>query len=376
LAGRRVAAAADIDSKRGDGPAVDLACCLQAVAALELDQGVACSRTKAAIRFNGKALAHKHNLNLTDFVCRQISYATRDGPALAGTSVGRPDRYHSHDVPAAVADHNLVPCDEIRMAAPLRMNVNQDRRDFDDAYPSRDDSADPYGEVHAVDPWHIASSAEYSFTDAGLLLSRHSNASATFLTLTLLLPILLLVTLLALLLTVLLLVALFTLLLPILLLVATLLTLLLPILLVTLFTLLLPILLVTLFTLLLPILLLVTLFTLLLPILVSLGIAIFTGSLSSRVITLRPILLGTALSLLGLVALGLLTLALPSRLRAISVTALPLGPLLPLCTRLLTLFLLGRARAALTLRGAWSVATLGTAFLARRILRRSNHKAP
>jgi len=197
-----------------------------------------------------------------------------------------------------------------------------------------------------------------------LLLSRHSNASATFLTLTLLLPILLLVTLLALLLTVLLLVALFTLLLPILLLVATLLTLLLPVLLVTLFTLLLPIL------------LLVTLFTLLLPILVSLGIAIFTGSLSSRVITLRPILLGTALSLLRLVALGLLTLALPSRLRAISVTALPLGPLLPLCTRLLTLFLLGRARAALTLRGTWSVATLRTAFLARRILRRSDNEAP
>jgi len=302
LAGRRVAAAADIDAKRGDGPAVDLAGCLQAVAALELDQRLSCSRTKAAIRFNGKALAHKHNLNLTDFVCRQISYATRNGPALADTSVGRPDRYHSHDIPAAVANHNLIPCDEIRMAAPLRMNVNQDRRNFDDPYRSRDDSADPYGEVHAVNSGHIAS-AEYSFTDAGLLLSRHSNASAAFLTLTLL-PILLLVTLLALLLAVLLLVALLALLLPILLL---------PILLLV----------ATLLTLLLPI-LLVTLFTLLLPILVSLGIAIFTGSLSSRVITLRPILLGTALSLLGLVALGLLTLALPSRLRAISVAALAL----------------------------------------------------
>jgi len=191
------------------------------------------------------------------------------------------------------------------------MNVDQDRRNFDDAHRSRDYSADPYGEVHAVDPWHIAS-AEYSFTDAGLLLSRHSNASAAFLTLTLLLPILLLVTLLALLLPILLLIALLALLLPILLLVATLLTLLLPILLVTLSTLLLPIL------------LLVTPFTLLLPLLVSLGIAIFTGSLSGRVITLRPILLGTALSLLGLVALGLLTLALPSRFRAISVAALAL----------------------------------------------------
>jgi len=301
LAGRRVAAAADIDAKRGDGPAVDLAGCLQAVAALELDQRLSCSRTKAAIRFNGKALAHKHNLNLTDFVCRQISYATRNGPALADTSVGRPDRYHSHDVPAAVADHNLIPRDEIGMAAPLRMNRDQDRRNFDDAHRSRDDSADPYGEIHTVDPRHIAS-GEYSFTDAGLLLSRHSNASAAFLTLALLLPILLLVTLLALLLAVLLLVALLALLLPILLL---------PILLLV----------ATLLTLLLPI-LLVTLFTLLLPILVSLGIAIFTGSLSGRVITLRPILLGTALSLLGLVALGLLTLALPSR--AISVAALAL----------------------------------------------------
>jgi len=214
------------------------------------------------------------------------------------------------------------------MAAPFRVNVDQDRRNFGDAHRSGDDCADPYGEVHAIDPRDIAS-AEYSFTDAGLLLSRHSNASPAFLTLPLLLPILLLVALLALLLPVLLLIAtLLTLLLLVLLLVA-LLALLLPVLLLipTLLTLLLPILLlVPLLALLLSALLLIaTLLALLLPVLISLSVAIFPRSLSGCGIALRTILLGTALSLLGLVALsllGLLALALPIGLRAVTAFAL------------------------------------------------------
>jgi len=74
---------------------------------------------------------------------QKIGYDTRTGPSLAGTSVGRPNRYHSHDVPAAVADHDVIPRNEIRMTAPLRMNVDQDRRNFDDADRSRDGSANP-----------------------------------------------------------------------------------------------------------------------------------------------------------------------------------------------------------------------------------------
>ena len=122
---------------------------------------------------------------------------------------------------AAIDDDNFIPYDEKGMIAPLRVNVDQDRRDVDEANGCRNDDPGPQLKVHAIDPRHIAT-AQYRFAYAGLLLSRESHAAAG---LTLLLALLLLTLLrLALLRLVLTLLAL---LLPILLLVTTLLALLL-----------------------------------------------------------------------------------------------------------------------------------------------------
>jgi hypothetical protein len=268
------------------------------------------------------------------------------------------------------------------MTAPLWVDVNQDGRNLDDPNRCRNDCANAHGEVYAVDSRHIAG-GEHSLAHSRLLFSRQCHAAAGLS----LLPLALLLARLLLLIAGLLL----TLLLPILLLVATLLA-------------------------------------LLLPVLVSLGVAIFTGTLSNRRIALRAFvltllglvaltLLGLtlllALTLLGLVALtlllltlllaltlpglvllslvrlvaltllGLVTLALlrllalslPCCLRAISLAPLALGALLVFTSGagLLALFLLGSTGPTLTLRGAWSV--LRTALLARRVLGGGDNKA-
>jgi hypothetical protein len=60
------------DTERGGRPHVDAASCLQAIALLELDQGLAGARTEHAIRLaDVEASLSQHDLKLADLVAAQ-----------------------------------------------------------------------------------------------------------------------------------------------------------------------------------------------------------------------------------------------------------------------------------------------------------------
>jgi hypothetical protein len=141
-----LATAADIDTELGHGLAVDLASDFKSIAPLKLRERVAGLRSQSAVDLEHEAFFDKDHLDLADFLDTETADSHR--AATHATSielhVRLSNRNCRYDATTAVHDEDFILSNEIKMTAPLRMNVDQDTRNFHDPDARWHHGADTY----------------------------------------------------------------------------------------------------------------------------------------------------------------------------------------------------------------------------------------
>jgi hypothetical protein len=179
--------------KRSDGPTIDPSAGLEALLALERDQGLPGARAEYAVGLaDAEPLLDQDHLHLPDLVGAQTQCAcpaadSRSAPAATEPGTASSHRDNGNDLAAAVNDDDVVPHHEVLVSAPLGVDLDQRRGHVDDPHSRRHRRANGKREVHVVDARHVAA-GEHGLLNPGALLRRqiHSAASLTLLSLALL----------------------------------------------------------------------------------------------------------------------------------------------------------------------------------------------
>jgi hypothetical protein len=175
-AGTTLRAAHVRQSERCDGLIVDTAAHLEALSPLEGGDCRHGPRTHSAIDHNVEPSLLKHGLDLPDLIGAQVQRGRSATAAAQVCPAGGANGYDRYDLTAAVDDHDLVTHDEVLMSAPCRVDLDQRRRDIDDANARRHHCSDTDREVDVVHARHVAA-GEDGLLDRRTLLLRQVHAA-------------------------------------------------------------------------------------------------------------------------------------------------------------------------------------------------------
>jgi len=170
-------------SERGDGLGIDLPASLEALLALERDQGLRGARTEHSVRLatDVESFLDQQHLNLPDLLRVQIECgsAHRRTAATAGAELRtrRAGRDHRDHFTAVVHDDDLIANHEVLVPAPRRIDLDQGRRNGDESNARGHHGANCDREVHVIDARHIAP-GEHGLLNPGPLLGREIHAPA------------------------------------------------------------------------------------------------------------------------------------------------------------------------------------------------------
>jgi hypothetical protein len=170
-------------SERGDGLGIDLPASLEALLALERDQGLRGARTEHSVRLatDVESFLDQHHLNLPDLLRVQIERgsAHRRTAATAGAELRsrRAGRDHRDHFTAVVHDDDLIANHEVLVPPPRRIDLDQGRRNGDESNARGHHRANCDREVHVIDAWYVAA-GEHGLLNPGPLLGRQIHAAA------------------------------------------------------------------------------------------------------------------------------------------------------------------------------------------------------
>jgi len=179
-------------SERGDGLGINLPASLEALLALERDQGLRGAPTEDSVRLAAdvESFLDQHHLNLPDLLRVQIERgsAHRRTAATAGAELRtrRAGRDHRDHFTAVVHDDDLIAHHEVLVPAPRRIDLDQGGRNGDGPNARRHHGASCDREVHVIDARYVAA-GEHGLLNPGPLLGGqvHGPAGLTLLSLTL-----------------------------------------------------------------------------------------------------------------------------------------------------------------------------------------------
>src|SRR5262249_44380488 len=145
------------NSERRHRSAIELSRCLETLLPLERNQGLSGARSKHAIRLaHVEALLNQRDLHLPDVLHAYVR-ADGDRASLAGAKLGaRGAHWHDGKDPMAVIHNDdFVAHDEIHIATPFGVDLDQGLWNLDDAHGCRDNGPNSKREVHTVNARHV-----------------------------------------------------------------------------------------------------------------------------------------------------------------------------------------------------------------------------
>ena len=152
---------------------------------LEGDQRLRCPGPQHAIRLASvEALLLQHDLHLADLIRTEIDdiagaaclRAAASAVELRSAAARGRHRQGRHDLATAVDDHDVVVHHKIFMSSPLRINLDQRRRDLDHADPGRHRHPHVERKVDSVDAGDVVA-GKHGLLDPGALLRGQSHVA-------------------------------------------------------------------------------------------------------------------------------------------------------------------------------------------------------